>query len=102
MLRYVDALLGSALNGTDGEIGHVEDAYFDDEAWTIRYLVVDAGTWLTRRKVLILPSSVTQPFDLSGIINVLLTRKQMKDGSDIDTHRPVSRQHERECLGYYG
>jgi hypothetical protein len=102
MLRDVDTLIGSALNGTDGEIGHVGDAYFDDEAWTIRYLVVDTGTWLTNRKVLISPHSVTQPFRASGIIDVCLTREQVRNSPDIDTHRPVSRQHEREYLGYYG
>jgi len=27
----------------DGIIGRVQDFYFDDEAWVIRYLVVDCG-----------------------------------------------------------
>lgn len=35
-----------AIRATDGTIGHVTDFYFDDEAWVIRYLVVDTGTWL--------------------------------------------------------
>lgn len=28
------------MEATDGEIGEVVDFYFDDETWTIRYLVV--------------------------------------------------------------
>ena len=32
------------LRATDGEIGNIEDFYFDDEAWTIRYLVVDTAS----------------------------------------------------------
>jgi sporulation protein YlmC with PRC-barrel domain len=102
MFRNASTLEGSTINGTDGEIGHVEDVYFDDETWTIRYLVIDTGSWLTSRKVLISPHSVTQPLGTSRIIDALLTREQVKNSPEIDTHRPVSRQHEREYLGYYG
>ena len=31
------------------------DLYFDDYAWVIRYLVVETGTWLSSRKVLLTP-----------------------------------------------
>ena len=102
MLRNVSTLKGSAVNATDGEIGHVEDTYFDDDTWTIRYLVVDTGTWLTSRKVLISPYSVTPPLGSNRIVDVSLTREQVRMSPDIDTHKPVSRQHEREYLGYYG
>ncbi len=102
MLRAVNELNGSTINASDGEIGSIREAYFDDEAWTIRYLVVDAGSWLARRDVLISPYSVKQPLGSGKIIDVALTREQVKMSPDIDTHKPVSRQHERDTLGYYG
>jgi hypothetical protein len=40
------------------EIGRVEDALFDDEAWTIRYLVVDCWSWSPGRSQLIPPECV--------------------------------------------
>jgi hypothetical protein len=55
MLHNTQSLYGRTLSATDGEIGHVQDFYFDDQTWAARYLVVDTGTWLTGRKVL-LPS----------------------------------------------
>src|SRR5208282_6010582 len=33
---------------------------------------------------------------------VALTAKQVEHSPEIDTHQPVSRQHEAEYLGYYG
>ena len=102
MLRNLRILNKSAVNAIDGEIGNVEDVYFDDVAWAIRYLVVDTGTWLTSRKVLISPYSVVSPLSSDAMINVSLTRAQVKDSPDIDTHKPVSRQHEHEYLRYYG
>jgi uncharacterized protein YrrD len=38
-------LKGTAIVATDGDIGKVDDFYFDDKSWTIRYLVADTGNW---------------------------------------------------------
>ena len=45
MLRSLKDLRGYAIRASDGVIGKVDDFYFDDETWAIRYLVVDTGTW---------------------------------------------------------
>lgn len=102
MMRSVDQLSGSSLQARDGEIGSVREAYFDDESWTIRYLVVDTGQWLSGREVLISPRSVVQPVGGGKIVEVSLTREQVKNSPHIDTHKPVSRQHEQQQLEYYG
>ena len=39
MLISIKDLHGYHLSGIDGEIGTVKDLYFDDQFWTIRYLV---------------------------------------------------------------
>jgi hypothetical protein len=100
MMQSVSQLVDSKITATDGEVGHVRDVYFDDIRWTIRYLVVDAGTWLTGRDVLISPYSVTHEAR-EGHIPVRLTRDQVKNSPPIDTHQPVSRQHERQYMDYY-
>lgn len=101
MLNSISHLDGSTLVADDGEIGHLRRAFFDDRSWTIRYLVVDAGTWLAGREVLISPYAVRQPLGSHQRLHVALTQQQVKDSPDVDTHQPVSRQHERELLGYY-
>ena len=57
MLRSTEDILGFRLEATDGHIGTVEDFYFDDQVWSIRYLVADTGRWLPGRRVLISPAS---------------------------------------------
>jgi len=59
MLSKVKTLEGYKLNSLDGEIGEVEEFYFDDQHWTIRYLVANTGTWLTGRTVLIFPLCIS-------------------------------------------
>lgn len=101
MLNSVSHINGSTINARDGEIGTVKEVYFDDEAWAIRYFIVDAGTWLSERKVLVSPYAVIQPLGAENTIAVTLSREQVKNSPAIDTHLPVSRRHEREYLRYY-
>ena len=55
MLRSMKELDGFTIGATDGDIGMVNDCYFDDLSYTVRYVVVDTGGWLTGRKVLLSP-----------------------------------------------
>jgi hypothetical protein len=80
----------------------VDQFYFDDESWAIRYLVVNAGDWLGGRLVLVSPLALRQADWQSRLLDVALTKKQVEDSPPIDTHKPVSRQHEAAYLGYYG
>ena len=54
-------LYGTKIDAQDGHIGSVHDLYFDNQAWTVRYLIIDTGKWLPGRKVLIVPSVILQP-----------------------------------------
>jgi hypothetical protein len=98
----VKALIGYTLAATDGAIGEVDDCYFDDVHWTVRYFVVDAGGWLSGRRVLITPMAVRNVDQAGERVHVDLTREQVEHSPDIDTHRPVSRQHELSLLQHYG
>ena len=101
MLHSIKELEKFKISATDGLIGELTDCYFDDELWVVRYLVVDTGSWLTPQKVLLSPYSMGD-VDLEGkTIPTSVTRAQVKASPSIDTAKPVSRQHEREYLGYY-
>ena len=102
MLRSLKDLHNCPVNATDGEVGQVKDCYFDDQAWAIRYLVVETGSWLSSRKVLISPIAVQKPDWQARSLSVGISQQQVKNSPDIDTHKPVSRQHEEQMLGYYG
>jgi hypothetical protein len=102
MLHNLTDLKGSKIKARDDEIGEVEDFYFDDENWTIRYLVVDTGKWLPGRKVLISPISVGNVHHGNHRVEVNLTKKQIEDSPGAETDRPVSRQYEASYFDYYG
>ncbi len=102
MLRNTTHLKGLAIRATDGELGTVDQFYFDDETWAIRYLTVDTGDWLGGRRVLISPISVVRTDWRAKWLAVALTKEQVENSPDISTHQPVSRQHEAAYLGAFG
>lgn len=101
MKRSIKSLIDYIMSATDGEIGHVVDFYFDDKTWTIRYLIVETGDWLTGRKVLIAPQALLQTNWENGTFPVNLTKDQVKKSPNIDTDIPVSRQQEMLLNEHY-
>jgi hypothetical protein len=102
MLHAYKNMKGYVISATDGNIGHVKDVYFDDETWCVRYLVVDTGTWLSSRKVLISPISIGQANWDDKLLPVSITKDQVANSPDIKTQKSVSRQQEILLLEYYG
>jgi len=102
MLRRVKELRGYTIQAVDGEIGSVDDFYFDDHAWTVRYLVVKTGGWLSGRKVLLSPAALKQPKDTEKRLPVALSKQQVEDSPDASVETPVSRQYEQDLHQYYG
>lgn len=102
MLITAKSLRGYGLDSHDGPIGKVEEFYFDDRFWTVRYLVANTGDWLSGRQVLL------SPYDLAKIdrdehkVGVDLTRAQIAASPSIESDMPVSRQLEEEHSRHYG
>jgi uncharacterized protein YrrD len=101
MERNINSLLNYNIEAKDGLIGEMEEFYFDDKDWKIRYLIVKTGNWLSDRKVLIpLDAILKEPWQ-NGVFPLNLTKEQVKHSPDIDTDKPVSRQQEIELYGHY-
>lgn len=102
MLCDTAELRALRLNATDGAIGKIDDVYFSDDTWTIRYLVVDTGGWLSGRKVLVSPHAVQRLDFENGELALDISREQVTDSPDWDSDKPISRQFEAEYSQYYG
>jgi hypothetical protein len=102
MLWNASGINGYTIAASDDRLGTVSDFLFDDRSWRIRWLVVDTGTWLSGRKVLLPPDVLGHPDESRREFSVRLTRQQVEDSPDIDSDRPVSRQLETNVYDYYG
>ncbi len=93
---------GNAVAASDGRIGFISDFLFDDGTWLVRWLVVDTGTWLASRKVLLPPSVLGRVDPNTREFSVRLTMQEVKDSPPVDTEKPVSRQMENGIYDYFG
>lgn len=101
-LRSVNEILGYKLLAAEGGIGSCQDFLFDDEHWTVRFVVVDTGKWLPGKRVVVSPVFLDEPDWEGHRIPVALTRKEIEECPEADEHAPVSRQYEIEYYGYHG
>ena len=100
MLVSAEDIRGLHILATDGEIGKVQDVYFDDATWNVRFLVVDTGSWLAGKLVLISAERAGEPNWEKSLLPVALGKKEIEESPMLDEVKPVSRQHETER--YYG
>lgn len=100
--RKLRDLKGYALLARNGEIGKIEQVYFDDQQWVVRYFVVHTGSWLLGRDVLIAPRSVLRVDAENKRIEVDLSREQVQESPPTSSERPVSRHYELEYHRHFG
>jgi hypothetical protein len=101
MQRLISDLKGYAIGAKDGDIGAIDDFLFDDELWTVRYLVADTAKWLPGRRVLISPIALGHVEAEEKRLPVSLKKEQVKNSPDLDS-RNISREHESSYYDYYG
>ncbi len=102
MLRSLKDLEQYTVSATDGDLGTVVNFLLDDQRWIVRYLIVEAGSFLDGRRVLISPIFFRQAEWLTHRFHLALTMDKVKNSPGVDVDKPVSRQHEQDYHGYYG
>ncbi len=102
MFCTLRTLVDAPVVTTDGNEKRVRNFLFDDQSWSIRFLVVDVGTWLTRRLVVVSTSTVDEPDWTRKAVATHLTREQLLNSPDVDSQKPVSRQQELALREHFG
>ncbi len=101
-LKNIKEAMGYDIHAKDGHIGHVKDFIVDQVAWVIRYGVVDTGTWLPGREVLIPVDWITQ-IDWENLeVRVDVDKDAVKHSPEFDPEAPVNREYEMRLYDYYG
>ncbi len=101
MIRSVQKLKGFSVQATDGEIGKVDELYFDEQNWRVRYLIIDVGNWLFGRQVLIAPLAVSRIDTTAQKLFLDLTKEQIENSPEVATNETVSRAKERALHNHY-
>lgn len=101
MLQAVRKFIKMKVRGTDGICGHIQDIYFDEEKWTLRYFLLDTGGWLPGKLVLISPLAIDDIDFKNKILEVNLSKDQIDKCPNPSEHAPITRQMEENYANYY-
>lgn len=102
MLHNAKDLTGYTIRGTDGDIGQVRQFYFDEDTWTVRYLVTRTGRWLSERQLLISPIAISSLDVRRQCVSVDLKRERVAGMPALNINRPVPRRYEARYHSYFG
>ena len=105
-LRSCKEITNYIIQAIDGELGHVDDFIVDDQAWIIRYLIIDTRKWLHLlpggTKVLVAQQWIDKVDWADSKLYVDLTRDEVKKSPEFDPSAPVNREYETVLYDYYG
>jgi hypothetical protein len=100
-LRSTNDVSGHHIQGTDGEIGHVEDFFIDAQTWTIRYLIVDTHNWWPGKKILVSPQWIDRISWGERKVFVNLLRETIKQSPEFKEESLLSRAYETGLYRHY-
>jgi hypothetical protein len=85
MLTSFATLMKTPLVTTAGEEHKICSLLFDDRSWTICFLIADAGSWLSRRQVVIRTCAIDGPDWTKKVIAANLTHQELVRCADVSS-----------------
>lgn len=102
MLYFTTDLNTYHIEASDGQMGKIQDLYFDDKKWVVRYTVLDARKWLPTRRILLSPAAFTTTDTENQQINVKHDKETVRNSPSIPADATFSNDLEMALTGYYG
>ena len=100
-LRSTHDVSGHHVEAAAGGIGHVEDFIIDDEAWAIRYLIIDTQNWWPGKKILISPQWIEFISWNEPKVFVNLDRETIKQSPEYTEESLLTRDYESGLHRHY-
>lgn len=101
MQRRVSAFKGYTIEAPDGSVGSISDILFEDDTWKLRWFVINTGSWLTGRKILLHPSALGQPDVMQRAFSIALTMAQVEASPELSSDLPAGMQMYQVPNDYY-
>lgn len=102
-LRSANEVRGYAFEGTDGDLGHVEDFIVDVDQWSIRYVEIDTRDWWPGgKKVLLARDWIEEVRWADRVLRAGISRDAVQNAPAYDESSPITPGYERMLLEHYG
>ena len=102
MLHSLNAIDNYQLIAADGEMGFCKDFLFNDEQWSLHYLLADTHKWLPGGKKMLIHTQAIKYIDVAEkAIHLKISKKELKDSPSLLSSEPISRAYEKTYMCYF-
>lgn len=98
MIRGLKTLIDVPVMAEDGELGAIQELYFDADSWVLRYVAIDLDD---NSSVLLSPLAFTRIENNDAGYKVNLTRDIVINSPRFDLSQPVTRVQEADLHNYF-
>jgi uncharacterized protein YrrD len=99
-LRSTKELEGYDVHARGGDIGRLNDLFVDERSWEIRYAMVETGSWLSSRKLLIDPAWIERISWADATIYMNLDRNRVFSSPEFSGPE-IDRDYEKRLYSHY-
>lgn len=101
-VRSLRRLTQANVLALDGEIGPIVDYLVEPSDWSIRFMVIETGSWWSGRQVLVAPHWNARVHDQKRQVVVDVRRSSVRASPPYDPAMPVDRAQEEILYHHYG
>jgi sporulation protein YlmC with PRC-barrel domain len=100
-LRSMAEVIGYTVHATDGEIGAVDDFLIDPRTWRLQHLVIDTGSWLPGKRVVITTDWIADVDWAERHIRVNAGTQKIEDAPPFDEVEDLKRSPTPDAMASY-
>lgn len=100
-LRSANDVTGYHVRAREEPIGHLEEFLLDDEAWALRYAIVDTAKWWVGRHVVVRPQWITKVEWADSTVTLGLDKAEVEASPEYDPQLTLSRDYETRLHEHY-
>jgi hypothetical protein len=100
-LRSYREVKGYSIQALDGEIGRLDDLLLEDLTWSVRYLIVDTGDWLSGKMVIFGTKRIQDISWTDRSMDIRVKKDKVENVPEFDSAQPVDRWYEEKVEQFY-
>lgn len=101
-LRSTKEIAGYEIKARDGEVGELDDLLFEEDDWTIRFLVIDTRKWLPGKQVVVPVDCVDEVSWSERGVFLDLTKEDVRNSPQFDPLAELTAENAAGLYAHYG
>lgn len=101
-LHSAQEIMNYGVMACNHDAGRIDDMIIDDSNWRIQNIVMNTGSVIPDKNVLVSPEEIHQIDWINRLVSTHISADTLHDRTEFDPNAPVNHQQETRLYDYYG